>query len=214
MSPLECLTALNQAGGAARVESGQLQIELPDNATCDALLDEIRKRKGELVELLQQSPMMSPAGYPPAEREILTYQVDLKLIPLVDAYAPDQTIEDFICSLWDAGCAVFAEPRSGSLVVDAPRGVLNETHWAAFAKQANDIFKAITWLGEMQHRQLYKQALKFWVGQTDLKQMQELAIGERTIPAPWVYVTGLLLKTQPSWKEITVLANELEHTSI
>lgn len=196
------------------VESGQLQIEFPEEAASDALLDEIKKLKSELIELLQQSPMMSPAGYPLAEREILTYQVDLKLSPLVDAYAPDQTIEDFICSLWDAECAIFAEPRPRSLMVDAPRGVLNEPHRAALAKQAPGIFKAITWLGEMQHRQLYKQALKFWGGQTDLKQMQELAIGERTIPEPWVYVTGLLLKTQPSWKEITVLADELEHTSI
>ncbi|MBI4752135.1 MAG: hypothetical protein HY774_26915 [Acidobacteria bacterium] len=160
MSPLECLTALNQAGGAAWVESGQLQIELPDDATssADALLDELKQQKAELVELLTREPMPSPADHPLAEREVLTHQVDAKSNPLVDAYAPDREIENFVLDLWQIGAVVFANPDSGSLVVDAPRGALDDTQRAFLAARAGGVFEAVHWLGVMDRRATYKRA--------------------------------------------------------
>lgn len=210
MSPLECLTALNQAGGSMWVESGQLQIEFPEDATSDALLDGIRKLKSELVELLQQSPMMSPAGHPLAEREVLTHQVDVKSILSVDVYVPERAVEDFTLDLWETGTVVFAGPDSGSLVVDAPRFTLDDTQRAFLVERAGEIFEAIRWLGEMEKRALYKEALLWWLHRDDFKRMPSLVVAGRMIRDPWGYAWGFFFRNEMPWGEIFAFLDALD----
>lgn len=210
MSPLECLTVLNQAGGSAWVEDGQLQIELPDDARSDAVLDEIKKLKSELVELLRQSPMMSPAGHHLAEREVPTYQVDLKLIPSVDDYTPDRAVEDFVLDLWEAGAVVFAKSDSKSLLVDTPRGALDDAQRALLAARAGEIFEAIRWLGEMEKRALYKEALLWWLHRDDFKRMPSLVVAGRMIRDPWGYAWGFFFRNEMPWGEIFAFLDALD----